>query len=469
MCWQTTWLICVIARTLSTLEVAVRPKCDMDAEEPIDNQIETDAVRPKSDMDAEKSAENENENDAVCRTCDDEAAAVDEDATNKQEMYAQEGGNISKKYTWRTWWGNKWRCRRHVARGEKQHLKEVSKQIRNCIRDKKRSKRQEKIQRIFEEFRGIKNRSCINSAKKRVLIPNVSTTKVIQSHRKKGLQVSSANSTVNYMQTMKLMKRFRIRWIMKPELIPLKKWWRNTFDHRSRNSGSNQQAQERQSQRKQWNPCRGHQDLWQWDKRNAKTDLQRSIQVRKLYSRKVAKKCGYKSYPRNKERRRRRKLSPDLYFASTVQTVFDYSAQQTLSHAWPTSIRRSGRIPAFLPSDRSHINLQDGWTEHAMSGKSKCGLRRLTLRRLSTPSTTTLLGRPRSLWYRAWVHQLLEKTQQKTKSNCYDWQGGSKSGPSRVIRYPDCSLTLYCRWLWKMTFHTGKRKKEWAYAWETAI
>ena len=61
--------------------------------------------------------------------------------------------------------------RRNAARGEKQHLKVVSKQIRKCIRDKKRSKRQEKIQRILEEFSFIKNISCSKSAKKRVLIP----------------------------------------------------------------------------------------------------------------------------------------------------------------------------------------------------------------------------------------------------------------------------------------------------------
>ena len=35
----------------------------MDAEEPIDKEIEKDAVRPKSDMDAEKLAENEIEYD----------------------------------------------------------------------------------------------------------------------------------------------------------------------------------------------------------------------------------------------------------------------------------------------------------------------------------------------------------------------------------------------------------------------
>ena len=61
--------------------------------------------------------------------------------------------------------------RRNTARGEKQHLKEVSKQIRKCISDKNRSIRQEKLQRILEECRDII--SGINSARKRVLIPKV--------------------------------------------------------------------------------------------------------------------------------------------------------------------------------------------------------------------------------------------------------------------------------------------------------
>ena len=63
--------------------------------------------------------------------------------------------------------------RRNTARRDKQHLKEVNKQIRKCIRDKNRSRRQEKTQRIFEEFRGIKNIACIQSAKKEVFIPKV--------------------------------------------------------------------------------------------------------------------------------------------------------------------------------------------------------------------------------------------------------------------------------------------------------
>ena len=76
-----------------TLEVAVP-----DAEEPTDKEIEKCAVRPKSDMDAEKVAENEIESDADCLKCDGEAAAVDEDATNKQEKNKNDGAAEAKRY-----------------------------------------------------------------------------------------------------------------------------------------------------------------------------------------------------------------------------------------------------------------------------------------------------------------------------------------------------------------------------------
>ena len=74
----------------SPLEAAVRPKRDMDAEKPIGTEIMKDTVRHKCDMDAEKSAETVNENDAVRPKCDDEAAGVDDDATNKQEKIAND-------------------------------------------------------------------------------------------------------------------------------------------------------------------------------------------------------------------------------------------------------------------------------------------------------------------------------------------------------------------------------------------
>ena len=49
----------------------------------------------------------------------------------------------------------------------------------------KKSRRQEKIQWILEEFKGIKNTSCIKSAKKRTLIPKIKNEKTKQSHQEK--------------------------------------------------------------------------------------------------------------------------------------------------------------------------------------------------------------------------------------------------------------------------------------------
>ena len=81
------------------LEVAVRPKCDMDAENPIveaahpkcdmdagksdGNEMENDAVRPKRDMDAEKIV---NVSDAARPKYDEEAGAGDEYAASKQQQ-----------------------------------------------------------------------------------------------------------------------------------------------------------------------------------------------------------------------------------------------------------------------------------------------------------------------------------------------------------------------------------------------
>ena len=67
--------------------------------------------------------------------------------------------------------------RRSTAKGEKQRLKVLSKQIRKCSRDKKRIKRQDKIQRILDDFKGIKNTPGINSAKRRILISKINNEK----------------------------------------------------------------------------------------------------------------------------------------------------------------------------------------------------------------------------------------------------------------------------------------------------
>ena len=59
--------------------------------------------------------------------------------------------------------------RRSTPKEEKQRLKDLSKRIKNAS-EKKRMKRQKDIQRILEEFKGVRNIPGIKTAKKKVLI-----------------------------------------------------------------------------------------------------------------------------------------------------------------------------------------------------------------------------------------------------------------------------------------------------------
>ena len=59
--------------------------------------------------------------------------------------------------------------RRSTPEEEKQRLKELSKCITN-VSQKKRMKRQQDIQKILEDFKGVRNIPGIKSAKKKVLI-----------------------------------------------------------------------------------------------------------------------------------------------------------------------------------------------------------------------------------------------------------------------------------------------------------
>ena len=56
-------------------------------------------------------------------------------------------------------------------------MKEVNKQFKTCIRDKQRAERRDEIQRILEDFKGIKKIPGIKSAKKRVLITKIKNEK----------------------------------------------------------------------------------------------------------------------------------------------------------------------------------------------------------------------------------------------------------------------------------------------------
>ena len=65
---------------------------------------------------------------------------------------------------------------RKMPKEERQRLKELSKE-KKCIRDKKRMKRHHDIERILEEFKGVRNIPRIKTAKKRVLITKIKNKK----------------------------------------------------------------------------------------------------------------------------------------------------------------------------------------------------------------------------------------------------------------------------------------------------
>ena len=67
--------------------------------------------------------------------------------------------------------------RRSTPKEEKQRLKDLSRSTKKCIREKKRMKRQQDIQRILEEFKGVRNIPGIKTAKKRVLITKIKNDK----------------------------------------------------------------------------------------------------------------------------------------------------------------------------------------------------------------------------------------------------------------------------------------------------
>ena len=67
--------------------------------------------------------------------------------------------------------------RRSMPKEEKQRLKDLSKNLKKCIREKKRMKRQQDIERILEEFKGVRNIPRIKTAKKRVLITKIKNEK----------------------------------------------------------------------------------------------------------------------------------------------------------------------------------------------------------------------------------------------------------------------------------------------------
>ena len=67
--------------------------------------------------------------------------------------------------------------REEASEGEKQRLKDLSKQIKNASGTREVQKIQEEIQRILEDFKGIRNIPGIKSARRGILITKIENEK----------------------------------------------------------------------------------------------------------------------------------------------------------------------------------------------------------------------------------------------------------------------------------------------------
>ena len=122
---------------------------------------------------------------------------------------------------------------------------------------------------------------------------------------------------------------------------------------------------------------------------------------------------------------------------------------------------------------RQQTTLQhtDWLNRNAMGGEAKCGQRRSTSRRRSTPSLTKQLGRRSNLatsitstsasWGRYTETRRLRYRQTKRATF-----STSRKDLSKEIRCPACCSTQCFNTLWRTKYNDGKRRKEWEYTWE---
>ena len=212
-------------------------------------------------------------------------------------------------------------------------------------------KKTRKVQRILEEFRGIKNISSIKSVKKRILNPKVTKRQRWNDY------IEKWNSQ-------------RSRWILQQTVCRSRKP-PNSMNSAARSSKEGEQynecdkkemleiiADEIQSAINKLNEGKAcdnngiraetHQGLRRHDERNDETDLQWS--EIKSCTPETWRRVRIKVIHKKRKRRTRQELPPNLYSASAVQTVHDNSPQQIMLQAWLTTTRRSRRVPSILPN-----------------------------------------------------------------------------------------------------------------------
>ena len=383
----------------------------------------------------------------------------------------------SKKDTWTQWGDLRGRRgnqktieeRRTTPKEEKQRLK---KKLANkkCIRDKKKTKRLEEIQRVLEDFKGIKNIPGIKSV----------TKKSAHNQDKEGERRSHCVTEGNCQCFWWPLQKFydnqehedteqekRREWTWKQHRCAEQRHeWddENSRDHDWRVTNCNQQTQ-RQIGRQQRNQSRRHQSMRRWDDRCGETDLQRNRKAKWIYSRGLAKTDNKSDKKREVEDVGNHRPICSLPALYKLFTTILYSRL----YPWLDQIQAEEQA-----GFRGSYQTTDHLATHRMTDRKylKCEPRQSTSWRRSTPSPTNQFGTPSNLAVSNMITSIswrncieTRKPQYWQKVTCLRW----RKEPNWVNHCQACSSTRICRKHWKKTFHVGRRKEEWEYAWATTI
>ena len=289
-------------------------------------------------------------------------------------------------------------------------------------------------------------------------------TKVTQSHREQGLQMSSANSTVIYLHTMELKKSHKTLWIMKKEQTTMRKQRRRKNEETLMIIDEEIQTTINKLKKGKASDNNGirAKDIKICD--DATKEIIKPLFNEVLFFKQFRNMAHNidKSVIQN-ERRICRKLKPDLHSANAVQIVVDHLVQEIWSSTWPSSTWRSRKVPSLLPKAGSLSDIQDDWTEMPRVVVDMWNATIDFMKAFHSIDHNSTWKAHNSCGIEQECISLLKKTLQIPTSNNNDWQRAtcsrSKGGPSKVNCCPVCSSTMYCRWLSKTTFHAGKRKK----------
>ena len=254
--------------------------------------------------------------------------------------------------------------RRNTPKEEKQRLKEVSKCIKKCVRDRKRMKIQQDIQRILEDFRGVKNIPRIKSAKQRVLITKIKNEKGVNHHISK--------------------RDCQCLW-----RIPQKIYDDNEQEESGQDIGENENENSIDVHNNNTNEMTRIPEITTEELRTAINKLKKSQypdgngilaedikacddetreMVRQIFNEIIKqieftpeawKKVKIKVIYKKRRCGKCWKLPPDLLIASVVQTVHDNTVRiSSVSTTRPKTNGRSGGIQKLIPDSRSSCDVQ---------------------------------------------------------------------------------------------------------------